>query len=132
MRRRLQVATAFALTLAAVIAVAPPAAAGGTPTTISSFSWTDSDGATDYFDGNISSAVAKCEKHRDLALYRLESGRDPKVAGGTTRGDGSFVIEHEDPGSGRYYLKVRRKHAGGTSCKSAETGTLKVTDLEGV
>lgn len=132
MHRNSRVAAALAATLTSVLVIVPAAAADRVPTTISSFSWTDSDGDTDFFDGQVYSTVSKCKKRRALALYRKQSGTDPKVAGGRTLGDGGFVIEHEDPGSGRYYLKVKRKHAGGVTCKAAETGTLTITDLEGV
>jgi hypothetical protein len=71
-------------------------------------------------------------RKRRVVLYRLESGADPTVGSTKTKHGGQFVLKREDPGSGRYYVKVKRKHTGGNTCEAAQTGTLKVTDLEGV
>ena len=99
--------------------------------TFPTLSWTDADGATDFFDGEIQSPKRKCERDRRVVLFRKVSGPDEKVAK-TTGEDGSFVIEHEDPGSGRYYVKVKRERLASVTCRKAATGNLKVTDLEGV
>ena len=108
---------------------APGAAAAETvPTDISSFSWTDADGSTDFFDGAIASQKATCVKRRRVVLYRKEAGPDARIAGGKTNRHGVFRIEREDPGSGRYWAKVKIRR----SCEGAETGLLSVTDLEGV
>ena len=116
MRRASRAAAAFTVALTSLVVAVPAATAEGIPTTISSFSWTDSDGDTDYFDGQIYSTESKCEKRRTVKLYRKESGADPKVAAGTTEAKGDFAIEREDPGSGRYDLKVKRKRAGDVTC----------------
>jgi hypothetical protein len=115
------------------LGVAVPALAGQTATTaIVAFSWTDADGDTDYFDGRISSSEDRCEKDRKVVVYRKQSGRDARIGGAATDGGGKFRVEREDPGSGRFYLKAKRKEAGPITCKKAQTGQLQVTDLDGV
>ena len=127
----------LAAVAAAVLAMmlALPLGAGardGVNTSVSSFSWTDNDDGTDFFDGAVSSAQPKCVKDRRVTLYRQAAGSDLRIKGVTTDRDGEFVVERENPGSGRYYLRVKRKRAAGVSCKRAVAGPLQITDLSGV
>jgi hypothetical protein len=41
-------------------------------------------------------------------------------------------FKQEDPGSGRYYLKVKQERHGAVTCLAETTRPLEVTDLEGV
>jgi hypothetical protein len=133
MRSKRAVAAAVAAVCLTGLGAVPLAMAGDTvATSVESFSWTDADGDTDHFDGRISSDEKQCVKDRRVSLYRKESGRDPKIAGATTDRHGEFAVEREDPGSGRYYLKVKRAEVGAITCKRAQTGLLQVTDLDGV
>ena len=109
-----------------------PATAADAPIdTFPTLSWTDNDGDTDFFDGEIASPKRKCQRERRVVLFRKASGDDEKVAKTTSEG-GSFVIEHEDPGSGRYYVKVKRERLASFTCGKGLTGNLNVTNLEGV
>lgn len=110
---------------------ASTAAAGAAIDTFPTLSWTDNDNGTDFFDGELQSAKAKCERDRRVTLFRKAHGGAEKVKRVTSE-DGSFVIEIEDPGSGRYYVEVKRKRLASFTCDEAQTGKLTVTDLEGV
>jgi hypothetical protein len=126
---------ATALAAAALVALAVPVAAAASTevsTSIAGLSWTDADGATDHFDGAISSAAKKCVKGRRVSLYKKQAGPDTRLARLTTDKSGAFAIEREDPGSGRYYVKVKRAEVGDVTCKRAISGPLAVEDLEGV
>ena len=131
MAGRATIATALAAALAC-LCVPAAVAAETVPTAISSFSWTDADGDTDYFDGAIDAEKRKCVRRRTVHLYRGGPGNDQRVATTRTKRDGSFVIRKEDPGSGGYYVRVTREFPGSDTCKPAKTSVLSVTDLEGV
>jgi hypothetical protein len=125
------------LIIAALICVAAAAASsarGGEPSvdTFATFSWTDSDGDTDYFDGQLDSPKEKCVKRRRLVLLRRAQGDEVKVLRGKSDRRGAFRLEREDPGSGRYFLQIKPDRRGETECGGGLSGPLEVTDLEGV
>jgi hypothetical protein len=127
--------TALALAAAALATLGTAGGAAASTevaTAVSGFSWTDADGATDHFDGQISSDAKKCVRQRRVSLYRKASGPDLRLATAKTDKSGEFTVAHEDPGSGSYYLKVKRAEVGATACKRTEAGPLQVTDLAGV
>lgn len=124
-------AAAFAAALCA-LGVAPAAAGEPATTSVSSFSWSDEEAGTDFFDGAISSAETKCLKGRRVTLNRKEGGGHQRLKRVRTDGDGEFLIEREDPGSGEYYVVVKRKQLEGVTCRTARTGSLIVSDLPDV
>ena len=132
MSRKRTLTIAAALAVAVACAAAPALAAGGFSTAFISLSWTDNDNGTDYFDGDLEADPSKCETGRRVRLYRKEPGTDPRVGAAKTKNNGKFTIEREDPGSGKYWGKVKKKRIGELVCVKAKTGPLQVTDLEGV
>jgi hypothetical protein len=73
---------------------------------------------TDFFTGDIKSRRKRCVKDRLVKLFRQVPGRDERVAstreniGVSPQGPpwyAGWMIEREDPGSGRYYVKMKRK-----------------------
>jgi hypothetical protein len=131
-RSRICATAVAAVALAGAFGALPALAGDASATNVTAFSWTDNDNGTDYFDGSVNSVEPKCVKRRKVILYRNDSGADQRVAGTETNKSGVFEIEREDPGSGKYYVKVKRRRAGDVSCKRTQTGNLQVTDLEGV
>ena len=121
-------------TLICVTAAAVAFARGGEPAveTNATLSWTDEDGGVDHFDGALESEKRKCEKRRRVVLFRRVQGEDEKVERAESNREGSFLLEHEDPGSGRYFVKVNQERRGATLCGAVRTGLLEITDLEGV
>jgi hypothetical protein len=130
--RKLCASLVATVTIACAAGAVPALAGVPVATTITAFSWTDNDNGTDYFDGSINATEPKCVKHRKVIFYRKQSGDDQRVAATETDRDGAYKVEREDPGSGKYYVKVKRHRAGEVSCKRAQSGSLQVTDLEGV
>ena len=131
-RTRAVAAGVLAASLTCLGAVSPATAGDTVSTSVASFSWTDADGYIDYFDGKVDSPKAKCAKHRRMVLYRKNPGPDPRNAASNTDRKGRFRLEIEDPGSGRYWVKAKRKSRDGFTCELAESGLLSVTDLSGV
>jgi hypothetical protein len=132
MARRRALTTAATLAVAVASATVPALGAGGFSTAFISLSWTDNDNGTDFFDGDLEADPSECEKGRRVRLYRKEPGNDPRVGSAKTKNSGKFSIEREDPGSGKYLAKVKKKRIGELLCVKAKAGPLQITDLSGV
>ena len=117
---------------AAAIGPAPGAAAreqDGFETVVAALNWNDKNDRADQFRGRLGSKESQCLHRRRVTLLRVAPGRDRKVASGRTDNAGSFAFAREDPGSGRYYLRVKERRIGLGTCERGQSKQLRVSDV---
>jgi hypothetical protein len=69
----------------------------------------------DFFSGTINSAEAACVSQREVAVFRVRGDRetpDKRIGVGLSDKDGKWILFKEDPGSGKYYAKLKPLDVG--------------------
>jgi hypothetical protein len=111
---------------------APGAIAGSdrepNTTLVKELSWVDRDNGTDYFEGKLKAAKAKCFRERKVTLWRSIDGPRLEIERGRTDDSGRFHFRIEDPGSGQYHIDAKRTD----HCRRAKSAGLEIVDLQGV
>ena len=65
-----------------------------------------------------------------MTLLRVAPGRDRKMASRAHGQCGLIRLRREDPGSGRYYLRVKERRIGQSgSASAAQSKQLRVSDV---
>ncbi len=121
--------------LAAVAAIGASAASEAAPaedrfaTVVASLKWSDNDLRPDRFDGKLGATESRCLRERAVRLYRSVPGRDRRIAAALTNNRGAYRFDREDPGSGRFYLRVKKRRIPIGICERARSKKLRIVDL---
>lgn len=87
-------------------------------------------GGAGNFKGRVRSDFGRCERGRDVTLFKRRANKPAKNAGSdTTNGAGEYKIVKSNP-QGRYFVKVGRKlttpYGHRHDCKRARSSTINV------
>jgi hypothetical protein len=81
------------------------------------------------FKGRVSSERERCERDREVSVFKARKGPDRLIGTDTTNDNGRYVVPK--PGArGRFYAKVAREVFGGYGhrhvCEADTSGTIRV------